>query len=233
MKIEKTEIWITCNKPLAEASNDASFTDARTVRGFFGNMYRNRSQFHGHNEGRLIYKHPLIQYKVFGGSALVAGLKEGAYLLKAIPKLDYIEIHREKIPIVKQNISTLHVGFGLTGKIARYSFTTPWIGLNKDNYKKYLLIRGNEAETNGLLEKILIGNMLSMSKSIGYVVEKRLQMRVKLKESGIKKIKDGVDLISFKGEFETNFLIPDLWGIGKFSARGYGAVQCVDGGSTK
>jgi hypothetical protein len=40
MKIEKTEIWITCEKPLEG--------DGRAVRGFFGNLYRNRPEFHGH-----------------------------------------------------------------------------------------------------------------------------------------------------------------------------------------
>ena len=75
MKIEKTEIWITTEKALQPS-------DGRTVRGFFGNLYKNRPEFHGHIGDRLIYKHPLIQYKVFGGSALIIGLKEGAYLLK-------------------------------------------------------------------------------------------------------------------------------------------------------
>jgi len=40
VKIEKTEIWITCEKALR-------FSDGRTVRGVFGNMYRNRTEFHG------------------------------------------------------------------------------------------------------------------------------------------------------------------------------------------
>jgi len=41
VKIEKTEIWITTEKPL-------QLSDGRTVRGFFGNLYRNRQEFHGH-----------------------------------------------------------------------------------------------------------------------------------------------------------------------------------------
>ncbi len=35
MRIEKTEAWITCEKSL-------QFSDGRSVRGFFGNLYRNR-----------------------------------------------------------------------------------------------------------------------------------------------------------------------------------------------
>lgn len=49
--IEKAEIWITCERPLL-------FSDGRTVRGFFGNLYRNRPEFQGHIGDKLIYKHP-------------------------------------------------------------------------------------------------------------------------------------------------------------------------------
>ncbi len=36
MNVEKTEIWITCKRPL-ECDGTAA------VRGFFGNLYRNKS----------------------------------------------------------------------------------------------------------------------------------------------------------------------------------------------
>ncbi|MCL0074892.1 hypothetical protein M1N53_01890 [Thermodesulfovibrionales bacterium] len=225
MKVEKTEIWITCN---------ASFKgDGRAMRGFFGNVYRNRPEFHGHREDKLIYKHPLIQYKVFGGSALVVGLKGGAYLLKAIPKLEYLEIYHQKHPIVKQNTLTDVSPFGLDGNIIRYSFATPWIGLNEENYKSYLALRKNSEDTHNLLEKILVGNILSMSKSVGYAVKDTVQIKAKLEKKGTIAVKDGVELIAFQGEFETNFFIPDFWGIGKFSSRGYGTIRRNNEGNTQ
>lgn len=96
MKIEKTEIWIT-------TQNALEFDDGRAVRGYFGNLYKNRPEFHGHKGDELIYKHPLIQYKVFDGSALVVGLKEGAYLLKAVPKLGHLELHHQTYSVMAQN----------------------------------------------------------------------------------------------------------------------------------
>lgn len=223
MQIEKVEIWITCDKPIE--------TDGTPVRGFLGNMYRNRQEFHGHREDKLIYKHPLIQYKVFGGSALVIGLKEGAYLLKALPKLDHLEIYHQKYPVIKQNSNTESLYFGLTENTISYSFVAPWIGLNTENYKEYLRLRKRQKDARVLLEKILIGNILSISKAIGYVVEGKIQVKVNLQESQTVDIKDGVELMAFQGEFETNFLIPDFWGIGKFSSRGYGTVRCINGGN--
>jgi len=223
MKIEKTEIWITCERPLEG--------DGRAVRGFFGNLYRNRPEFHGHRGEELVYKHPLIQYKVFGGSALVIGLKEGAYLLKAVPSLECLEIYNQKYPILKHNVCSDKVPFGLSDKLIRYIFSTPWIGLNEENYETYLMRRDKAQDTNGLLQKILIGNILSMSKSLGYVVKDKIQLTAYLKEAETVQVKDEIELMAFQGEFDANFLIPDLWGIGKFNSRGYGTVRCINGGN--
>lgn len=225
-KIEQTQVWITCDKVI-EAP------DGSAIRGFFGRTYRNRPEFHGHRGDKLIYKHPLIQYKLFGGSALVVGLKEGAYLLKAVPKLKYLEIHYQKNPIVKQHTLADVFPFGLAENIIRYSFATPWIGLNGDNYESYLTLRKKPKDAHTLLERILVGNILSMSKSIGYIVKDKVQVKAKLEESETIKVKDDVKLMGFKGEFETNFLIPDFWGIGKFSSRGYGTLKCNNGGKAQ
>jgi hypothetical protein len=223
MNLEKTEIRITTEKPL-------ELSDGRALRGFFGNLYRNRPEFHGHRGDRLVYKHPLIQYKVFKEFSLIVGLKEGAYLLKAMPRPEFLEIYFQKYSILKQQTRADIVVFGLTEGVVSYSFGTPWVGLNEENYNKYVGLRKNHVEAKTLLNRILIGNLLSMSKTLGYVVEDRIRVITYLEESDFIEVKDGVKLAAFKGEFETNFLIPDLWGIGKFSSRGYGIVRSNSGG---
>jgi len=45
MKIEKTEVWITCDKPLEG--------DGNAVRGFFGNLYRDRLEICGYMENLI------------------------------------------------------------------------------------------------------------------------------------------------------------------------------------
>lgn len=226
MKIEKTEIWMTCDKAL-------QFSDGRAVRGFFGNLYRNRPEFHGHIGDKLIYKHPLIQYKVFGGSALVVGLKEGAYLLKAVQDIEYLELYYQRYRIIKQNASNMIIPFGLTGSMVCYTFETPWIGLNNDNYQRYLELKERGKDTDVLLDKILIGNILSMCKSVDYIVNDILSVKSKLREGIPVGVKENVKLITFEGEFETNFLIPDFWGIGGKVSLGYGTVKRKNGDKTQ
>jgi hypothetical protein len=222
MNLEKTEIWITTEKPL-------ELTDGRAIRGFFGNLYGNRSEFHGHRGDKLVYKHPLIQYKVLDGSAFVVGLKEGAYLLKAMPRIEFLEIHFQKYLISKQDTTTDVLDFGLTEDMSRYSFVTPWVGLNEENYDKYIRLKKRPAEVKALLNRILVGNLLSMSKSLGYVVKDTIRVISHLEEGQIIEAKEGVKLITFKGKFNTNFVIPDLWGIGKFSSRGFGTIKSCNG----
>lgn len=222
MNIEKTEIWLTCDKPLDG--------DGTAVRGFFGNMYRNRPEFHGHRGDDLIYKHPLIQYKIFGGSALVAGLKEGAYLLKAIPMLDHVEIHHVKHPILKQNMNDDAVPFGLADETIHYFFITPWVALNEENYNAFRRLPKNQEARGSFLDRILVGNLLSMSKALGYTVDGKILVKSNVDEDAPITVKKDIMLTTFKGTFETNFLIPDFWGIGKFSSRGYGTVRRVNGG---
>ncbi len=217
MNIEKTEIWITCNVPLEG--------DGSAVRGYFGNLYRNRPEFHGHKGNGLIYKHPLIQYKIFGGSALLTGLKEGAYLLKAVPKLDYIEIHHTKHPILKQNMNDDAIQCGLTYETIHYSFITPWVALNEENYVTYRRLPQKREVRTSFINRILVGNLLSMSKALGYTIDGEIIVKSNVNEDKPAVIKKDIMLTTFKGSFETNFLIPDFWGIGKFSSRGYGTVK--------
>jgi len=217
MKIEKTEIWI-------ELEDKLYIHDGRGIRGFFGNIYKNRPEFHGHNGQKFIYKHPLIQYKIIEGRILIIGIKEGAYLLKAINTNKYIELHHKKYKIKKRIRNDKYSLFGCKEDIFCYKFYTPWVALNEKNFTKYLKIKKTKNRTNNLLRKILIGNIISMSKSIGYVVDKQIYVSINIEENELIEVKNGVRLLSFYGEFKTNFIIPNLWGIGKFSSRGYGTV---------
>lgn len=217
MKIEKTELWISCDEPLG-------FPDGKALRGFFGNLYRNRPEFHQHSGDRLIYSHPLIQYKMIENSALIVGLKEGAYLLKAIPELNHIELHHRNYAILEQKLHSSTVSCGLTSEPIHYRFATPWIGLNEENHVEYLRIKHKKELVSKLLRRILVGNILSMCKSLRYVVENKIEAVLDLEECKKVEIKQGVEMVAFTGEFKVNFSIPDFWGIGRSSARGYGTV---------
>ncbi|MGQ9817977.1 MAG: CRISPR-associated endonuclease Cas6, partial [bacterium] len=78
-----------------------------------------------------------------------------------------------------------------------------------------------------LLEKILIGNIISISKSLGYTIFEPIKANlIKIKEVTTK-LKN-IPMLAFLGTFSVNFEIPDYWGIGKSVSRGFGTIIKTD-----
>jgi len=211
--------------------------DARQLRGFFGHEYKNRPEFHHHLPTGLLYQHPLIQYKVLDGAGWITGLKEGAFLLLSMNPPEEVYIRNKHIRVVNHRFIRNKTTFGITEEPIRYKFGTPWLPFNSENHRQFERIQRDQNKVDELLGKILIGNLLSLSKAVKYAVSKRLQASMALELAGVftlkpqnkrpfgaNKQKPALRMLGFKGEFEVNFALPHLWGIGKSAARGFGAV---------
>lgn len=203
--------------------------DARRLRGFFAHEYQNRPEFHHHLPNGLVYQHPLIQYKVLNCAGWITGLEDGAFILLAMKLPNEVYIHHQHIRIIDHQFIRDRIAFGITEKPIRYRFATPWLPLNSENYREFETIQRNQSKVDTLLCKILIGNLLSLSKAVKYVVPDRLQASLKLELAGEFVLKpgpqnQGLKMLGFEGEFEVNFALPNIWGIGKSAARGFGTV---------
>ena len=201
--------------------------DARTapkIRGYFASKYMDNPIFHNHDNSkmnRLIYSYPLIQYKVIDNIPCICGIKEGAKpVMRVGLEDDEMVVGCEKIDICKKEIKSETVRFGEMDDYIGYEFKTPWMALNQKNTKLYESM--SEIEKEELLKKILIGNIISLSKGIGYNVESRLSVWINLSEKNVN-MKE-VKMRAFTGEFKVNFNIPDYLGIGKSVSRGFGSV---------
>ncbi|WP_321429178.1 CRISPR-associated endonuclease Cas6 [uncultured Methanolobus sp.] len=76
-----------------------------------------------------------------------------------------------------------------------------------------------------LLRKILVGNLLSMSKSLNYKVPGQIKCDVDLAETRIEH--KNRNFVAFNGFFMSNFNIPDYLGIGKAVSMGFGTVRKI------
>jgi hypothetical protein len=212
--------------------------DARQLRGFFGHEYKNRPEFHHHLPTGLLYQHPLIQYKILDGAGWITGLKEGAFLLLSMNPPEEVYIRNKHIRVINYRFIRNKTTFGITEEPIRYQFGTPWLPFNSENHRQFERIQRDQDKVNELLGKILIGNLLSLSKAVKYVVSRRLQASIHLELArvftlkppddrpfGANTQKPGLKMLGFEGEFEVNFALPNLWDIGKSAARGFGAVQ--------
>jgi len=180
---------------------------------------------HHHIENeRFLYKYPFIQYKIIKKNPMIVIIKDGIEIFQEIcNQISEITLNNETFKIIEKIIKLKDVDFGLRNTLINYKFLTPYLALNQENYEKYL--KASYKEKKIILEKILIGNILSISKSLDYVVFSEIKVNTKLK--CIKtKLKD-TPFIGFLGQFSVNFSLPDYIGLGKSVSRGFGTIKRI------
>jgi hypothetical protein len=97
--------------------------------------------------------------------------------------------------------------------------------LNQKNYLQYQASRG--AQRVDLLERILIGNILSMCKSLGITVVHRLQAATALRPIPVS-VKHQ-QLLGFIGTFGVNFRLCPGFGLGHLVSIGFGEIaSCLN-----
>jgi hypothetical protein len=153
--------------------------------------------------------------------AIQEGVQETEKLFK---QLSHLQIDNKKVYVHRKKFVTKKQKFGLSTKKNKYRFISPWMALNNNNYQRYITINKNQKQ--GFLEKILIGNILSASKGLDYTVEDRIKPSI-IYMREIKTRLKGTPLVAFKGVFEVNFDLPELFGLGKSVSRGFGAVKRI------
>jgi len=201
------------------------FSDTARLRGFIGRLYSENILLHNHDNESLKYTYPRVQYKIIDSDTIVVGLAEGIEALKPLAQLDRIVIGHDNVQIDNFQIIEDQCRLGILNDQLPYSFLTPWLALNEKNYEKYQRL-GTWHKKKELLESILIGNIISMSKSLGYTVPEPIKASIMNLKEVQTKLK-GTPMLGFLGTFSVNFEIPDYWGIGKSVSRGFGTIKRV------
>ncbi len=201
---------------------------ADKLRGFFANRFGEYTLVHHHLAGNyLLYRCPLIQYKVITGKPFVLGIDDGAELLRKIyEEVDYLKIGNAQFRITQKRLILTDDNFGITPRPIPYTFLTPWLALNEENYQRYQRF-GSWEKRRELLVKVLVGNILAVAKGIGYTVPAPIAVEIRRLRPTRAKLK-GVPMLGFLGEFTVNFAIPDYWGLGKSVARGFGTIARLE-----
>lgn len=218
VEIKSIELWLGTDSGI-------SSNDAEKIRGYIGRKFIEDSFLHQHTENnKLIYRYPVVQYKVIDGKPLLIGIKGGVdSLWKVFDDMSELNLDNTSREIFDKKSLLKQDHLGISDNQLSYSFLTPWLALNEKNYEQYQRL-GTWAKKKELLEKILIGNIISMSKSLGYTVPEPIKANIiKLKEVNTRL--KGTPMLGFLGTFSVNFEIPDYWGIGKSVSRGFGTIK--------
>ena len=200
---------------------------AQQLRGFVSKMYPEYTELHNHDCNKLVYGYPHIQYKIINGKAYIIGIEDGMDIIKEIYSgLSKIKLGNTLIKVDELKFDYDKFDFGVCDETQYYTTKTPYIALNSANYDKY--IDSDELEKDGLLKKIVTGNLLSMSKSFDYHVENKIDVKIMNRIEQSVKIK-GMGSVGFHCIFNVNFEIPNMLGIGRNVAKGFGSVEKLNG----
>ncbi|RLF37519.1 MAG: hypothetical protein DRN03_02195 [Thermoplasmata archaeon] len=216
MKMKMALLILKTNKPVRE--------DSSKLRGYVGKLFPNEVLLHHHVGKKTIYAYPRVQYKIIEGTPMIVGVEEGVDVLKMISEeMRELKLGRKKYSLKGLQINIYESNFGKCRVARNYKIVLPWLALNQENYKRFKEMKGWK-EKKDLLSKILVANVLSMSKSFGYTVRGKLQAKVLTLQSLKVKYKS-VHMVGFVGSFRINFNIPDYLGIGKGVSHGFGTVK--------
>lgn len=180
--------------------------------------------FHDHESEGFRYLYPRVQYKIIDHKASVVFVGEGA---ESIGKILYgaggkIQIGRRSavfnITGMPMSQSVVQVNdISNTYKLSR------WLPLNQDNYELFSSLESLQ-EKCALLERLLIGNILSFAKGVGIFFDSEVEVNlVDIEKMEHYKFKN-VKMLGFDVVFRTNVSLPQYVGLGKGVSLGFGII---------
>jgi hypothetical protein len=188
------------------------YRDATQFRGYVAGMFRQYPLLHHHFDDGLRYAYPLVQYKMLSEAAVIIALGGLAPLIGEV----FLKIESNE-----KSIATSQAQTAVTSEMYTYRFSTPYLGLNQENYAQYRSM--SALQRKALVERVLVGNILSFWKGIGHYEEQRVFVTAELRET--RAVLKDVQMQAFTGNFVSNALLPCGVGLGKSVARGFGAIE--------
>lgn len=184
--------------------------------------------FHNHEDDKLRYAYPLIQYKRIHKKAAVVGVGKGVEVISHLLDSDSfcLQIGKEAIDMRIEAVNVYNCNITLTeGTNFRYRLRG-WLPLNSKNYPQY---QNSESlvERITILEEVLIGNILSFLKGIDIRIEEQIRLHITDITDQRNMIYKKVKLQAFDVEFKTNIALPQYIGLGKSASVGCGVLTKI------
>lgn len=182
--------------------------------------------FHNHlDDARYVYRYPRIQYKIVNQQPVIVCMDEGVdeihhfFDSKSWDFNIYNRLYNVKVSRLQLNQFNMQVwDTTFTYNLVR------WHALNQENYKKFTGIT-DPNEQKILLEKILIGNILSFAKGIDWTIDKEVKVEIlRIIRQKWLPLKDQ-KVLALDIDFNTNVFLPNYIGLGKNVSLGFGIVR--------
>jgi hypothetical protein len=196
------------------------------LRGAINELLKDKNNvlFHNHEGDNFRYSYPLIQYKRINQCAAMVCINQGTEAIGLLLMQGdfHCQLGDKKVELEIDNVKANQFIIQTWDSNFTY-YLRKWLPLNQDNYQDYMKLEGI-GEKCQFLERILIGNILSMGKGLGIHFDKEVSCKIlNMDEPTLIRYKN-VKMMSFDLEFKTNVSIPDYVGLGKGASTGFGMV---------
>lgn len=181
--------------------------------------------FHNHIDDNYRYAYPLIQYKRLGKRPAIVCLEAGTEEIHAFfsrPNAS-LQLGTRVVACQIDRLYLNEIVMQTWDKSFEYRIER-WLAIKDENYRNYLAL-DTEAERKAMLEKLLIGNILSLAKGIGWTVTAPIEVKIQHIERERKITYKNTRLSAFDVAFTCNVSLPNFIGLGKSSAMGFGVVR--------
>lgn len=218
--LAKTKILILRYK------NKLSHYELPFLRGAINYKLSDKSHilFHNHENDGYRYSYPLIQYKRINQQAALVCVNEGTEAVGLLLLTDNssYQIGDKEVDMEIDGVKAHQHLIQAWDSSFSYHLRK-WLPLNQENYEEFQKIEGI-AEKCKFLERILIGNILSMGKGLGIHFEREIICTItQFSEPRLMKLKN-IKMMAFDIDFKCNVSIPDYFGLGKGASVGFGMV---------
>lgn len=181
--------------------------------------------YHNHTGNETYrYSYPLIQYKRLNNKAAITCVEEGVDIIGQFltETFDPLMIGDRKVIIEIEKVIPEKVEVKISEMSANYRLRH-WLPLNSKNYEQYKNT-DSLVEKIGILERVLIGNILSFLKGVNIHLDEKLELHITdIKSQELTTYKH-VKLMAFDIEFKANISLPSYIGIGKNASIGNGIL---------
>ena len=193
---------------------------AFSLRGAIAGLFPKEILLHQHSREGFVYHYPQVHYRWGNGTGLLLGVQEGAELLARLPLLGkHLRINGTDHEIIEAEVAFGEEAVGPSDRLERYTFRTPWLPFNQQNFRR--LMSMTERERPQELQRIAIGNLLSLLKGLEYSYPERL-FATFAQEQEVRCHYKGQVFVGFKGVLSANLILPEDLAIGKAVSHGFG-----------
>lgn len=185
--------------------------------------------FHNHDNsqspGKLIYRYPLIQYKLHRLQPMLLCLEHGVEeVQRFFMQPDWsLNIKGKKHAMRVKQLDVKQYKLCVLQHRVNYRIHN-WMALNQENFEAYQKIRGLRDQL-AFLEQILVGHILGFATGVGWELGKHLRVQILEKRDDKFISFKGVKMKAFNFSFEANVFLPNFIGLGKGISHGFGVIK--------